>query len=401
MKILFICGFVGKEHYKFISTKSIGAIENSANEFQRKIINGLKNQSDVNLDILSAPLVGAWPSAYKEIYFPKLIDENKQINYVDFNNIYGFRNISRTFSLKKNVKKFMIETRGQDRAIIVYCAHTPFIEAAVYARKFDRNIKIHLIVPDLPQYMNLNKKKPLFYKFLKRIDNGIMLKLIKNIDTFTLLTDQMAKVLNIGERKYNVIEGIIPDDVCIEKINKNNDMKSILYSGKLIESFGIKKLIDAFLLLKSNSCRLMICGSGELEDYVKRSARLHENINYFGQVAPKIVRELQRKADVLVNPRCNDSEYTKYSFPSKNLEYLMTGNPVVAYMLDGIPEKYIDYFYVPKDNSEVSLANALRKALKENVAERNSRIEKMQEDIFKKLSSFYVARSIIDIIKNI
>lgn len=47
---------------------------------------------------------------------------------------------------------------------------------------------------------------------------------------------------------------------------------------------------------------------------------------------------ISKNADVLVNPRQNDDEYTKYSFPSKNIEYLMTGNAVMAYMLDGIPE---------------------------------------------------------------
>ena len=50
-------------------------------------------------------------------------------------------------------------------------------------------------------------------------------------------------------------------------------------------------------------------------------------------------------ADVLVNPRPNNEEYTKYSFPSKNIEYLMTGKPVVAYMLDGMPAHYKKFLY--------------------------------------------------------
>ena len=38
-----------------------------------------------------------------------------------------------------------------------------------------------------------------------------------------------------------------------------------------------------------------------------------------------------------VNPRQNNEEFTKYSFPSKTMEYLASGVPVVAYKLDGIP----------------------------------------------------------------
>jgi hypothetical protein len=55
-------------------------------------------------------------------------------------------------------------------------------------------------------------------------------------------------------------------------------------------------------------------------------------------------------ADVLVNPRPNNEEYTKYSFPSKNIEYLMTGKPVVGYMLDGMPPIYKEFmFVIPKE----------------------------------------------------
>ena len=44
-----------------------------------------------------------------------------------------------------------------------------------------------------------------------------------------------------------------------------------------------------------------------------------------------------------MNPRSADAEYTKYSFPSKTIEYLATGVPVVMNRLPGIPEEY-EYF---------------------------------------------------------
>lgn len=68
---------------------------------------------------------------------------------------------------------------------------------------------------------------------------------------------------------------------------------------------------------------------------------------------------ISKNADVLVNPRQNDDEYTKYSYPSKNIEYLMTGNAVMAYMLDGIPEIYRSFFIVPESNETKLLAKAI------------------------------------------
>ena len=71
------------------------------------------------------------------------------------------------------------------------------------------------------------------------------------------------------------------------------------------------------------------------------------------------ILELQRNATILVNPRQNNEEFTKYSFPSKNLEYLSSGTPLVAYKLDGIPEEYSNYINYVEDDSIESLKRKL------------------------------------------
>ena len=51
-----------------------------------------------------------------------------------------------------------------------------------------------------------------------------------------------------------------------------------------------------------------------------------------------------------MNPRSNKEEYTKYSFPSKTMEYLATGRPVLMHKLKGIPDEYDKYiFYIGED----------------------------------------------------
>ncbi|MBP3360682.1 MAG: hypothetical protein J6N52_07515 [Clostridia bacterium] len=46
---------------------------------------------------------------------------------------------------------------------------------------------------------------------------------------------------------------------------------------------------------------------------------------------------------MLVNPRSATDEFTKYSFPSKTMEYMLSGTPVVMYKLAGIPDEYDEY----------------------------------------------------------
>ena len=72
---------------------------------------------------------------------------------------------------------------------------------------------------------------------------------------------------------------------------------------------------------------------------------------------------MQHKATILVNPRTSEGEFTKYSFPSKTMEYLLAGKSVVINRIPGIPEEYFNYVYTPKDESIEALAECLTNVL--------------------------------------
>ena len=73
----------------------------------------------------------------------------------------------------------------------------------------------------------------------------------------------------------------------------------------------------------------------------------------------EIVHEEQRAA-LLVNPRPTAPEYTKYSFPSKNMEYMVSGTPMMTTELPGIPEEYYPYIFTIKDETADGIAKALK-----------------------------------------
>lgn len=362
MDVLLLCGYFEPKYQEEINRKTKTWVENAANTFQQRLIKGLKQQN-IKLTIVSAPFIGPWPTAYKDIYYKgfEAGPSDEKISYVNFNNIWGYRNLSRAAALKKAVKDFIDSSSSTEKAIIVYCPHTPFLEAAAYGKEVDDSIHIHMVVPDLPQYMNLSKKSHRIYDFFKKIDIKKMNKLIEKVDSFTLLTKYMAEKLRVGNRPYIVVEGIVDDDFKIPEKHKYG--KTIAYAGKLVEAFGVKRLIEAFELIEDPEVTLHICGGGELQGYIEEMAARDKRIHYYGVVSAEKAREILQNADVLVNPRQNDDEYTKYSFPSKNIEYLMTGNKVVAYMLDGMPEEYSKVIFMPKDNSIINLKNTILEAL--------------------------------------
>ena len=68
-------------------------------------------------------------------------------------------------------------------------------------------------------------------------------------------------------------------------------------------------------------------------------------IEYLGIVPREKVLQLQSEASLLVNPRQPNGGFTRYSFPSKNIEYLASGTPTLIYELEGIPQEYYQYCY--------------------------------------------------------
>ena len=105
---------------------------------------------------------------------------------------------------------------------------------------------------------------------------------------------------------------------------------------------------------------------------------------------------MQQRAAVLVNPRQNNEEFTKYSFPSKTMEYLASGVPVVAYKLDGIPDEYDSYLnYVP-DNSVEALTKTIQSICDMSPEERKDKGERARKFVLNEKNAEKQAKRILD-----
>ncbi len=354
MRVLYLCGVYGEVNEKEVIAHSKYPVEFSANVFQKKMIQGFRSCVK-DFDVISAPFVGSYPNASDIVSFKGFEKEQNEYYYVDFCNIWGVRNPSRSRALKKALGEF-ISAKDDSKLIVVYTPHTPFLEAASYAKKRDPKIKICLVVPDLPQYMNLNAHISMIYKVGKKFDIRKFNELNKNVDSYMLLTEHMAEKIDVHNMPYIVKEGIISqkDIECAKSKNKTGkpgDVKYIVYTGKLNERFGVNTLVTAFMSIPGENLRLVLCGKGDSVEFIKEKIKFDNRIMFMGQVTPEEAGKWESAAAVLVNPRTNNEEFAKYSFPSKNIQYLLTGNAVVCYMLDGMPERYRDMVFVVDDKN--------------------------------------------------
>lgn len=363
MNIMFIGGMYDNLHLPEILSYSKQHSDFAANLFQKRILQGFE-QLSIPLHVVSLPFIKAYPFGSKKIHFDGFNKEDKTgWTYLNFCNIFGIRNFSRRNAVYNAIIKYASSVEG-DILLILYSPHTPFIEAAAKAKRKISRLKICIVIPDCPQYMNLSEHIPIYYRVAKCLDIKRYYKFQTYADSFILLTKHMASLLAVNGRPFEVLEGIAESDThsTVKKLKFENP--TIAYTGTLHEAFGVINLVHSFMTIKDPSLRLIICGTGDATDKILRCAQVDTRIDFRGIVSPDEAKDIIQRAHVLVNPRQNNSEYTKFSFPSKYVEYLLSGNPVVGYKLDGMPEVYGEFIHYVEDNTIECLAETILNVLK-------------------------------------
>lgn len=165
-----------------------------------------------------------------------------------------------------------------------------------------------------------------------------------------------------GNKLFYIIEGFTdihqkePKDTNIGKKN------AIMYAGSLYEKFGIKYLLSAFHEIDGDY-ELWLFGKGDLKKEIELYAQKDTRIKYWGVRPNEEILEYEKKAKLLVNPRFTVNEFTKYSFPSKLMEYMASGTPLLTTKLLGIPDDYHDKMFFIDDETIAGLKNSLLRCL--------------------------------------
>ncbi len=249
------------------------------------------------------------------------------------------------------------------------------------------------IITDLPQFMPIAQKK----SFLK-----LNKKLIALADGYVFLTAEMDKAVNPKNKPHVVLEGHVDAGMATREHKPfSNEKKKVLYAGSLKTIYGIKTLCEAFAACSKENEELHIYGDGDYVPEMRELIKSHANIIYHGNRPNAEVVEDELESTLLVNPRPTEGEYTKFSFPSKTLEYMVSGTPVLSARLQGIPEEYDDYLYYFDDKDPEGLKKSLREILDKPVGEIAERGARSRDFALSNKSNVSQAGRIIDLIGDI
>lgn len=348
-----------KDREKEYMRHSKVALQAADNVLQWHIVDGLlQNLGPDQVTILNSVPAGNYPKANSQIVFPEEDREylGARLHNVGFWNLPFFKPVIRFFSYVKALTKTHDHA---DNALLVYGLYLPQL-LAIRRAKRKCPLDVCVVIDDLPAQFGIitgNKLKV----FLKTLVGKWVLSILndpKTVDRFVLLSEHMKEALELKGRPYCVMEGIA-NPVPLEPVAPQ-DKKIIFYAGTLNKRFGITTLLDAFSQIKDEDYALWICGDGNAREQVEAAARQDARIRYYGFVSKSEADRLRNSATVLVNPRSNEGAYTRYSFPSKTIEYLLAEKPVVMYKLDGIPSDYDPWLYYIPENTPESMAQVLQ-----------------------------------------
>lgn len=146
----------------------------------------------------------------------------------------------------------------------------------------------------------------------------------------------------------------------------------------------------------SIDAELTLIGDGPERAALEQLARLDGRIVVRPFMKPDQLQHEVSKANFLINLRDTAWPGGKYSFPSKLVEYIRQGKPVISTRLDGIPDEYFDYFSPLDDTDSEAFARSLAQALAADATQLDAAVSSAQSMLRERKSSPVVGRRMLE-----
>lgn len=344
MDVLYLSSLCSVKEYERMFAKYGSTSSHASQKFNRLLVRGLV-ENGFNVDALTQRI---FLNPDKD----DLTHEPERENDISYHYIPQIKNrkMNRIFVMLQAFRFILRWTKAHRDGIVICDIILGELSLALMAARKIKRVRTTAIVTDVPS-IRAGEKRTGLCALPIRIKNGV----IKSYDSYIFLTEQMNKLLNVRKKPYVIIEGFADSNVLKEPntIEKKYPQKVIMMAGLLENIFGVDALLEAFQQIHCPDAILKFYGKGSSVSAIEDAASKDKRIFYCGELTNNQIVEEEKKATLLVNPRPAEGEWTAYSFPSKNMEYMASGTPLVAYDLPCIPREYIPYFYQITDESQM------------------------------------------------
>ena len=298
----------------FASYQEVAKIKpNPSNQnFYSKLIKTLAIRNNVSV-VSHRPLL---KGMFKQnAVFSDFAIDGKTKYYYTYNKCgKSFKILGEKRSIENSAKKAIEDFVSNDFIIITDTLRLNLIKTAKKIAK-QYGVKVIGMLTDNP--FNLSSGGSFIKKSLR--------KEVSTLDGYLSLTQNLVTAFNQHVPSY-VFEGLVTE----EKEGKKDPIHNYFYfGGSLYERYGVKTLVDAFHDSNVN-CKLVLAGSGPLDKYIEEMAEKDYRILYLSQISKEKNIAYMRNSIANINSRPLDKKLDEESVPSKLIEYLSIGTPVIS-----------------------------------------------------------------------
>ncbi len=405
MRVIFLSHLYPKSKKDYYMKRSRCGLSAAADAHQYAIALGL-NACCGDFELVNLPAVSHFPVRYKDPWLKSsYIEENGlRIHNVGYCTLPEYQFVSRCINARKKLEQIVSQS-SEFFYIVVYGINFGINKAAIDIKnRYPGRIKLCNIIPDLPQDVgNKNKSISKTQSFLRGLYFKRTEDYFPSFDSFVLLTQYMREVVPCNDSQFIVSEGIYEETVTHRPIHVSDSEDFVLfYGGMLHERFGVKQLVDVFHSISNPKMKLQLCGYGDCVEYVKSLSESDKRIEYLGVIERERVLALEASASLLINPRIpDDNPFTRYSFPSKTMEYFASATPSLIYQLDGIPEEYYRYCYSLDANhtDSDSLRDKIQEIYSTPISERIKKGQEARHFIIENKNQVIEGKRIFELLK--
>jgi glycosyltransferase involved in cell wall biosynthesis len=173
------------------------------------------------------------------------------------------------------------------------------------------------IVTDNPENL---AKAPYFY--VSSVE-----KHLSSAEGVLALSEGLLNALHLEKKPHFLFPGLVEKSQNQRRLFP--DKSYFYFGGALLARYGVLNLLGAYLETKPNY-DLLIAGHQTPDDAFEALQKKNPRIRFLGQLSKEENYDLEAHGALLINPRPFDTRLDQQSVPSKLLEYLESGSPILS-----------------------------------------------------------------------
>lgn len=363
-------------------------------KLEKFIIKGFNQKENINFSVASVIPI---QRGIRLDIFKEYLHKENNVDYIRFYNKPIFKQLTLFLNAIKKNLTWLSGNANKKNVIFIYGTN-PLISIPALLMKCFFNVKVIVYVSEIDELRLLTRKK-ITQKIKANLFVYISKKIHSKYDGYIYVCESMGDKINKKNKPFCVIEGMVECDYSINiKQNKGN---SIIYAGSLDKKYGIDLLVNGFIETELTNYNLIIYGDGNFKDDLINLSDIHSNIMYKGIAKNSEITSQYKNALLLVNPRPSKDEFTKYSFPSKTLEYFSSGTVALLSDLPGIPNEYFDYCFKVKNDTIEDIKESILEIALMSEKELLQKGVEAQKFVFNNKNFIVQTDKILELIKNI